>query len=481
MLIKIENGESVLDALRRSGVSVAAPCGGNGTCGKCIVKISGETCLACKTFPKGGSIEVTVETQGEISVLSAYEDMGTVECDRYDSARAYGIAIDLGTTTLAFELLDMRDGTRVAVFSRANSQRVFGADVITRISKAVEGEAEQLNATIIEDIRTGVKEILRQSGITSGEIACVAIAGNTTMLHLLRNLPCNTLGVHPFTPVTVEMYRCDFNEIFGLLNCELIILPGISAFVGADIAAGILFCGWPTAEEASIFIDLGTNGEMALCCQGKILATSTAAGPAFEAGNITHGVGSIPGAIAKVNYLPESNVFMYKTINNKPPVGICGTGVVDITAELVRHRLVDETGLLENGVTSVNITADIGFVQKNIREVQLAKSAVRSGIEILLGEAGLKYSDIGRVFLAGGFGYRIDVENAAVLGLIPSGLKDKVLAVGNATLGGCAKVLLSRAGEEALLNLVSIAEEVNLATHPRFNMLFMEYMSMEWP
>ncbi|MCL2217614.1 MAG: ASKHA domain-containing protein [Defluviitaleaceae bacterium] len=484
---------TVLDILRRRGIHIPAPCGGNGTCGKCIVKIAGEDCLACQTF-FDEDMEILVESEGEISVLSVYEDMGPVECDRYESAcggepaRSFGIAIDIGTTTLAFELLDTRDGARLGVHSRVNSQRVFGADVVTRIAKAVEGAASQLNEYIIEDIHLGISELLTKTKIKQEEIVCIAITGNTTMLHLLRNLPCDTLGAYPFTPVTVASHCSSFADT------EVIILPGISAFVGADIVAGILFCGWPKITGASILIDLGTNGEMALFTRDKILATSTAAGPAFEAGNISAGAGSVPGAIARAyckqdclslnsQHLPESSVFICETINNKPPVGICGTGVVDIAAQLVYYGLADETGRLEDASEIVIAKTQAGqpivFTQKDLREVQLAKSAVRSGIEILLGEAGLKYENIEKVFLAGGFGYRIDVENAVVLGLIPAPLKSKVQAVGNAALGGCARVLLSRTAAREAEALAAATTEINLATHPRFNELFMEYMGFE--
>jgi len=308
-------------------------------------------------------------------------------------------------------------------------------------------------------------------------IGFVTIAGNTTMLHLLQNLPCGTLGVYPFTPVDITMRSCYFSDIFGdgLLNSQLLILPGISTFIGADITAGILCCSAPHDTAPSLLIDLGTNGEMALFTHNRILVTSTAAGPAFEAGNISQGTACIPGAIAKVCHLAENNVFIYETIENASPIGICGTGVLDIAAELVCHNLADETGAFaaENGIS---IAEGIVFTQKDMREVQLAKSAVRSGIEILLDAGGYGYNDIGKVYLAGGFGHKINIESAAILGLIPPVLKNKVVAVGNTSLGGAVHVLLNLAAEKIAVDIATHAEEINLSTHPRFNDLFMEHM-----
>jgi len=413
----------------------------------------------------------------QMLIRSTYE---TIRPFSHDRGNKYGLAIDIGTTTLAFELINMAIGQCVLTHSAVNSQRALGADVITRIKQATQGAQTQLYRYIIEDIRQGIIRILEKSGLPADAVDFVSIAGNTTMLHLLQDMPCDTLGVFPFAPVDIGMRRCAFNDVFGegLLDAQLLILPGISTFVGADITAGILCCQSPGGTAPNLLIDLGTNGEMALFSHDRVFVTSTAAGPAFEAANISKGTASIPGAIAKVRYLPENNVFIYETINNQPPIGICGTGVVDIAAELVQHSLADETGRLEyeqfeNGAV---ITEGITFTQKDMREIQLAKSAVRSGIEILLDIAGYGYNDIGKVFLAGGFGHKINMDSAVALGLIPAALVGKVASVGNTALGGAAHVLLSLAAEADIIALAGSAQEINLSAHPRFNDLFMEYM-----
>jgi uncharacterized 2Fe-2S/4Fe-4S cluster protein (DUF4445 family) len=391
-----------------------------------------------------------------------------------DFGEGYGIALDIGTTTLAFELFDLSNGKRLADFSMANRQRIFGADVITRINRAAHGAQAELHSYIIKDIAQGAAHILSYAGIAANAVRKMTVAGNTTMLHLLHNLPCHTLGVYPFTPVTlagqITRFAC-------LPDCEVLTLPGISTFVGADITAGIICLGGTDGEETRLLIDLGTNGETALISKGKIWVTSTAAGPAFEAGNISQGAASVAGAITAVRFDKKLKKFEYETINHALPVGICGTGVVDITAELVRHKMVDETGRLDAHYGSgVEIAPGTIFTKNDVREVQLAKSAVRAGIEILLESAGCTALGVDRVYLAGGFGFRLRPESAVLLGLFPEGFSGKIQAVGNSSLGGAALSLFSKEAARKMEEIVAQAVEVNLAAHPKFNELFMEYM-----
>jgi len=469
--ISVDPGQTLMAVLLNHGYKIPTPCAGNGTCKKCAVDTSQGVILACKTHTTDGmEIYLTNSNEGQLAISDTYETIRPITTGR---SSGYGIAIDIGTTTLAFELVDMSTAKRIATHTAANSQRSLGADVITRIKHATQGASAKLHTYILDDIRQGVTQILVSNNIQANAIKFVSIAGNTTMLHILLDLPCDTLGVYPFTPVDIAMQHCSFNDVFGggLLDAKLLILPGISTFVGADIVSGILCCHDPNNTSPNLLIDLGTNGEMALFTHERILVTSTAAGPAFEGGNISQGTAGIPGAIAKVRYSKENNVFIYETINNKLPLGICGTGVLDVAAELARHTICDETGYMEDDVL---IADGVTFTQKDMREVQLAKSAVRSGIEILLEVGGYRYNDIARVYIAGGFGHKIDMNSAVAIGLIPAGLQ--VMAVGNTALGGAAHVLLSQVAEADAIALASRAEEINLSTHPRFNDLFMEHM-----
>jgi len=458
--------------LINQGIQIPHPCGGNGTCGKCVVSTSAGNKLSCQALAEDG-MEIYPQTSKEnMVILDTYESCRSFE---YDRGAGYGVAIDIGTTTIAFELIDLKDGSRKATHSIANSQRSIGADVVTRIKKANEGALARLHSYIISDIKLGLAKF------SDCNISAVSIAGNTTMLHLLLNLSCETLGSFPFTPVEIDMKECKLSDVFGVGDdTTLYILPGISTFVGADISAGILCCH-ANKEKPSLLIDLGTNGEMALFSSDKILVTSTAAGPAFEAGNISCGTASIPGAIASIRYLPKDNVFMYETISNEPPIGICGTGVVEMVAQLVKNNLVDETGRLDDSYfdSGIEIAPGITFTQKDVREIQLAKSALRSGVEILLDVAGYGYNDIDKVYLAGGFGHRINLDSAIDLGLIPHELQEKIVTVGNTSLGGAAHVLTSTSAADNIKKIGKQAKEVNLSTHPKFNDLFMEYMMFE--
>ncbi|MCL2004495.1 MAG: ASKHA domain-containing protein [Oscillospiraceae bacterium] len=337
-----------------------------------------------------------------------------------------GIAIDVGTTTVVLALLDLSAGEVLARHSFMNPQRAYGPDVISRIDAANNGALDDLRRMIAESIAAGIDALLASCGLThAGEIV---LAGNTVMTHLLLGLPCQSLGVVPFKPV------CRLEERYNLFGSSVTLLPWLAGFVGGDILAGLLYV---PRKSRFLLIDLGTNGEMALYDNGKLTVTATAAGPAFEGGS------QLGGA----------------------------SGVISALARLVRTGAIDETGLLEG---------ESVFTQKEIRSLQLAKSAVRSGLEILLDSAGLETASLDAVYLAGGIGQALNAEDAADIGLLPPKLTGRVSAVGNASLGGAARLLLSPArARQDMDALLSAVTEINLAEHPRFNDLFMESMMFE--
>jgi uncharacterized 2Fe-2S/4Fe-4S cluster protein (DUF4445 family) len=490
---------TVSEKLRKDGIVLPSPCGSQGRCGKCVVKIKNANPptvqermvlgpqsdkgyrLACITAWAEG-MEIITDTQPDesrLEILDLYESQSPILCNR--DINGYGLAVDIGTTTIAFELADMKTGARAGTYTMVNSQRTYAADVITRIQLASEGQQDNLKNCLLNDICQGINNITALTCVPLHAVRAMAVAGNTTMLHLLLGMPCDSLGKFPFTPVSVALNRHRFAEIFGnsLLDCEILVLPGISAFVGADIVAGLCFCETDTDDDY-LFIDLGTNGEMAVVTKDTIFSTSTAAGPAFEAGNIKHGMGSVPGAIAKMQILPDASV-QYETIGGRPPLGFCGTGVVDIAASLVKNKMVDETGLLDDKYfdSGFPVTEELVFTQKDLREIQLAKSAVRAGIEILLETAGCGYHGLKKVYLAGGFGHKINTISAEILGIIPPELTPRVIPVGNSALGGCVRALLSAESESAMVSIAGKAREINLSAHPRFNDLFMEHMMFD--
>ena len=403
-------------------------------------------------------------SKGSFDIVSGYE-----YADKGGGKNV--ICIDIGTTTLAFCMIK-RDGTKTE-HTEMNMQRRFGADVISRIEAANRGRSTELKEIIVFQIIKGVKALIEKSGEKPEEIV---ISGNTVMTHLLLGYSCVTLGAYPFTPYNADTVIVPFEELTknDMLTVPVTVIGSISAFVGGDIISGLYMCDFDLSDKTNLFIDLGTNGEMAIGDRKKILVTSTAAGPAFEGGKISCGTGSIDGAVCGVDIKTNT----VKTINNKKPCGICGTGIIETVAGLWETGLIDETGLLDKKYFEGGypIAEGVTFTQNDIREIQTAKSAVRSGIDLLIARMGVTYDDIGDVYLAGGFGYRLNPKKACAIGLIPKELSEKVKAVGNSSLGGAVKYALSSDGAERIQRIQSISDELSLAQDEQFNELYLRNM-----
>ena len=404
----------------------------------------------------------------------------------------YAVAVDIGTTTLGFALVDLRTGAIAGRLSAVNRQREFGGDVISRIERANGGDLSPLSRCVRKQITEGIAALCGESAVERRDIYKIAIVGNTTMLHLLLGLSCQTLGKTPFTPVTLDTVFLNYREIAESdlpspeppPACETVILPGISTYVGADIAAGLLFAEPHKDGAPSAFMDIGTNGELALAHNGKILCAATAAGPAFEGGNILWGTGSVPGAISQVRFSGGS--FEAAAIGDVPPIGICGSGVVDTVYRGLKHGYIQPSGRFTEKVRKEGIVLartgdgrDIVFCQKDVRELQLGKSAIRSGLDALLNYTGLAYDDIQTLYIAGGFGFNLDMESAAGIGLIPEALLPKVLLIGNSALGGAVKYLLNPENDETLRLIVAQSEEFSLPTDQYFNAHFIDNVNFE--
>ncbi|MDR1095868.1 MAG: ASKHA domain-containing protein [Spirochaetaceae bacterium] len=403
--------------------------------------------------------------------------------------------MDIGTTTLALRLVDLRTGTSAGKWTAVNRQREWGADVLSRIQKANEGGLGLLSQSIRAQIAEGIRALCAGAGCapaaggrapaaggrTPAAVGRITVAANTTMVHLLLGLSCETLGVVPFTPLTLGPVTVPCRALFDV-DCaaEVTVLPGVSTYVGADIVAGIFFSGMYQNNEPSLLLDIGTNGEMALCADGAITVAATAAGPAFEGGNIRWGTGSVPGAISRMRY--ENGVWAATTIEDRPPVGICGTGLISAVWQGLRHgfiasggnydpdRVPDKALVLARNRDGDNITLE----QKDIRELQLAKSAVCSGLGTLLNHAGIDAAAVGALYVAGGFGHNIDYESAAGIGLIPRALRSKVRLIGNSALGGAVRCLLDPRSPEELARIIALSAEYKLSGDRSFNEAFIE-------
>ncbi|KJS84808.1 MAG: hypothetical protein JM58_10270 [Peptococcaceae bacterium BICA1-8] len=411
------------------------------------------------------------------------QDDYVLDIQMVNERHVYGIAVDLGTTTIVASLVNLLNGEVIKSCSILNSQRKFGEDVISRIQYSASGNLDELKNVVREDILSALAELLTSTGVNREKVFSMVIAGNTTMQSLLLGLHCESLTAHPFKTVTISEHKIRFRDIFisDILECEVIVLSGISAYVGADIVAGMLYCNFDKLNQNAMLIDIGTNGEIVIGSKEKILCLATAAGPAFEGGNITNGIGSVTGAIHEVKMI--NNEIRYNTINDSAPIGICGSGVLDIVSTGLLNNSIDKTGRfsqkIDGGVLEIAKNASneaIIFTQKDIREVQLAKSAIRTGIEILIKRLNVSYDEIETVYIAGGFGTYMDIESAIRIGMIPKEFKGKIKIVGNSSLGGAITYLINKKSREKINNILEKATYIDISSDRTFNDLFVENM-----
>ncbi|MDR2048744.1 MAG: ASKHA domain-containing protein [Treponema sp.] len=495
---EIREGETLLAALARSGVSLSAPCGGRGLCGKCGVISGGKTLLACRTIPSGDiSIELPADaiagiqapdlrgrTGGTETVEGRAGEAGTGKGSRAVKriGRA-GVGVDIGTTTVSAELVDLDTGETAETVSALNDQRIFGADVMSRIEAARKGKTAELFSLINRQIETMLRSFIETYRLP--KIERVSVSGNTVMLHLFANADPSAMGEIPFTPVFLEERRFRGRGL-SLSADDVYLLPGIAAFVGGDIVSGLAVLDVLNLPDKSLFIDIGTNGEMALWSGGRVLCCSTAAGPAFEGAEISCGMGALPGAINKVTVNGESGTaggpdgsLRFTTIDNRPPRGICGCGLIDALAVMLKTGAIDETGALADGFEDgwpLWVSGGIGLSGRDVRQYQLAKSAIRSGITLLCAAAGLKPGELDAVYIAGGLGFFIDLENAIATGILPEEFRGKTAVCGNLSLRGAVLSLTRDGFAETCRRITEKSETLELASDPGFMEAFAENM-----
>ena len=410
----------ILNILSLNKHSLSAPCGGNGKCGKCLVrllegKISGVTpdengyFLSCQGKAKSDLV-INVENVTGMG-LSNFETFKVTS-----RKEGFGTILDIGTTTLAACLVDFKTGEIVKKCSSLNPQSVCGADVISRIQASIDGKLGILQSLIVKEVNDIIKEL------SNGEdVKELVIGGNTTMLHLFKGVDPKTIGYSPFVPVFTETQIIDGKDL-DLPVKTVRLLPSASAYIGGDVTAGILSCKMDEGNDTKLFVDIGTNGEVVLSHCGKLHATSTAAGPALEGACIECGIGGIPGAIDKIEIIDGE--LIVHAISEKEPIGICGSGLIDIIAVLLKEKMIDETGAWDEESNSLlmkykkedkfYLTDKIYISQKDIRQFQLAKSAICSGIKTLLNELKIDASQVEKTYVAGGLGYYMNMQRSAL-------------------------------------------------------------------
>ena len=525
---KITGNPTILEYCRSHGVTgIEAPCGGKGTCGKCKVTVTKpyyKEVLACQTkicdgmeIIVGGGTITEVGTDMNEAKVSASDNM-VVLVDRKADVKenpvsVYGnhssnagtlAACDIGTTTVVCYLIDKETGQIIAVRSSANPQRSFGADVLSRIDAAARaadndkanGGLQMMQSQIMSLLNGFISEMLTECGRT--EVCLFSVAGNTVMCHLLMGISPEKLGRAPFMPD--EYFGREFNPLdIGLENCQtMIIFPAVSGFVGGDITAGMMET--VNCNELTLYLDIGTNGEMTLGKGDRYVCCATAAGPAFEGAQIEMGMPASRGAVDKV-WL-EGRRIKYSVIGNDRPVGLCGSGLIDALAILLKAGIIDENGTILSGQElpilfrsyvfeleaedaaqssesslAVYIAPGVYITQEDIRKLQLAKGAIAAGIDILFKEYGCKPCDLDILTFAGGFGNYIDKASAAAIGLFPPELLDRAKEVGNAAGNGAVSAALSQEAWERALDISGKMRYIELASYPRFDEIYVEHMN----
>lgn len=449
--MEFAKGERLYDILVRGGFKIDAPCGGNGTCNKCLVEVDGTMLHACKTQAQDGMV---VRLNNDASQILTGGGSVNVAAD----GNGYGIAIDMGTTTVAANLYDLATGENLGTYAKVNSQKSYGADVISRSE-----HSEDVHPIAIGQIN----EIIDYFGKS---ISKVSIAGNTIMQHFTLGLDPRPITVAPFTPATTALEVREGKDL-GIKADDVRVLPCVSGYVGADIVMGILSTGLYKAEKPCILLDIGTNGEIVVGSKDGIYCCSAAAGPAFEGANISCGMSGVEGAVNKVTI--TNGDIQWETIGNKPPKGICGSGILDVVAEFLKSGIIEDTGYLEDDIV---ICDNVTITPKDIREVQLAKAAIAAGINTLLKKTGISLDEIDALYLAGGFGNYLDKNSAAAIGLIPKELLGRVKPVGNSSLTGCGMALINKQCEQAAVKIAQEAHYIELSCDVDFQNEYVEQM-----
>jgi uncharacterized 2Fe-2S/4Fe-4S cluster protein (DUF4445 family) len=619
----IDNARSVLELAQRSGFTIAAPCGGSGTCGKCLVRVvrgNAEeptamerrllseqrlregTRFACGLLPEPEMVvevpswhsgtenktalgSTALENNPGLYKLAVQVDQPSLEDQRPDLERILqaapratesaaapaghdlplsalqelaaavrredhsvtllldrgedgapprllavepgdtshifrGVAIDIGTTTVAAYLVDLKRAHTVDVYSELNRQAGFGADVVTRISYARKHGVKPVRDTIVAQINGMIAILAERNAVSLESIYFVLLAGNTTMQHFFAGLDPAGIGVSPFIPVTTKALTFRAEEAGVAINRygQAGMLPGISGYVGADVVAAIVASHMHLREEISLLIDIGTNGEIVLGNSEWLLACSTAAGPAFEGAQIRFGVGGIEGAVNTFGLDGRLDEEMpgtpaYTTINSSAATGICGSGMLDIVALLVKSGVVDATGRLLPAdelpdeladeppgavphairrrctsfegrpaflVVPAEETRDgeaIYLTEQDVRELQLAKAAIAAGIATLLDEAQVPIEAVTSVYLAGGFGSYMNAESALTVGLLPAGAAGRVAVLGNAAGIGTVMSITSRTVERDCSRIAEHVRYIELSSSPAFQLAYIEQMT----
>jgi uncharacterized 2Fe-2S/4Fe-4S cluster protein (DUF4445 family) len=446
----------------------------------------------------------------DYKVTAVITDNELIALEPGDTVRKnYGVAFDLGSTTVAGYLVDLNTGHEVAVASSVNPQMAYGDDIMSRINFAMNepGGADALRRAAIDALNKITRRLIDQHSISSDNIYEVTVVGNTCMTHIFLGLDISTLGVAPYVPTVCRQMVMRGDEAGLEVNpgARVHVLPNVAGFVGSDLVSVILSTLREDEDRTRLAVDVGTNGEMALVHDGQLYACSAAAGPSFEGARISCGMRGASGAIDSVSITDRVEI---TTIDDKRPIGICGSGLVDAVASMLKVGIIDSTGRMikpseashlpqsvkerlmetEDGSAFILATEQesgrrepVALTQQDIRQLQLAKGSIRAAIETLLRTAGATHEDIKEIALAGAFGNYIRIESAIEIGLLPQIDSDRIVPVGNAAGAGAKLALISTRERDRACRLAERTEHIELACHPEYQSEFMDKMLFPSP
>lgn len=515
--VSCKNGANLLQTLLDAGIFVDNACSGKGICGKCKVKVlNGSLSEASETEKKvlkeqeladGIRLSCLAEVTGDVEIALLQKErkhkvltggyIPEFQRDVYESG--YGVAIDIGTTTVVTALIDLQTGKEIANASMINAQKHFGLDVLTRITYEYENPetgARELQEAIVKSINAMLGEVCQEAGVNRRDIREIDVAANCTMMHMLLGVDARSIGRAPYKPEFLSAQTLPAKEI-GIEageNTILYCLPQVSAYIGADIVAGAYVCEMQKAKGNVLFIDIGTNGEIVLASKGKLLCCSCAAGPALEGMNISSGMRATEGAVEDVE-ISEKGISL-KVIGDQTPVGICGSGILAVLRELLKSGIVKKTGVfikkdkLEetdyrysmirmNGTKREFILKEepeLLITQGDVRQVQLAKGAILSGFTALCKKAGIQMEELDKVMIAGQFGSHLPADSLTGTGILPKVVEDKLVYVGNSSKTGAYMTLMSEKIKREMEELAEQMEYMELAETENYERIFTECM-----
>ncbi len=515
--VDVREDTTLLEAASRAGIVLNSPCGGKGTCGKCLLQWqpSGQMIRACQTIVKTDMV-VAVPSSSRLSQLKILQDglesiakVSPTIIEKYssqgDKTRIFGVAVDIGTTTVVAKLLDMADGRCLATEAVLNPQTQFGDDVISRISYGqTEAHLTDLNRVIIGCLNELIDRLCQGAKIEPETIYEVAVVGNTTMNHIFLRFPIAQLGQAPYLAHSVEAHDVSPEEVGLQINPagNVHAVENIAGFVGADTTAVALAVEMDSLTDTTLVVDIGTNGELVLGAGGQLFAASCAAGPALEGARIRQGSRAMKGAIEAVEVTDNGEITL-EVIGGGLAHSICGSGLIDIMAVLAELGVIEPTGRLvakeevagrfpeaivqriteTDGQPAFCLTFDansstsaVVLTQKDVREFQLAKGAILAGIRLLLNKVGITEADLDRVLLAGAFGNYIRPRSAVRVGLLPNVPLERIHFVGNAAASGAQMLLINKECRERAKTLSERIEYVEIAHEKTFSEVFADSM-----